>query len=457
MDQQDARWEISKTLEGRGFRHTGPHPDKYRGRIVVGHERAEIEIEIPDLEFVRLPRIKFVDPSTLSPRTIAHLELGTGLCYADGTLLRLDKYRPGASILRVLEEAEKTIAKSLAGQAAVEMALEYPRYWGGRNIQVLVEKSDLHIEARVATSTDLQANQVFVLIGKDQPVPFGFGAIQDALIVSIQEDLGPTDDCVAPKTLSQLERWFKSYRPSGIEFPQILEALSMQQAVFFSGKNAWVGCEIKLPVDLRQLARKQNIQPGFLKNQLAKRKDAVDLIHHYGSAANLDHVTSRNLPAKVRSLKNQKIALLGCGTIGSHLARFLIQSGAGNGEPLWVFDHQQLTAGNIGRHLLNFRDIGRSKSDAIADALRCFHPQTKINPVNADVRDVWHRFSDFDLIIDGSLCSPFRFNFFRPRNLSPLSNGSKSILSDFFHAFRDVFPRKRNPISSIVVSIVDDV
>ena len=41
MNEQEARWQISKTLKEKGFKYVGPHPDQYRGFLNVGHERAE--------------------------------------------------------------------------------------------------------------------------------------------------------------------------------------------------------------------------------------------------------------------------------------------------------------------------------------------------------------------------------------------------------------------------------
>jgi len=90
---------------------------------------------------------------------------------------------------------------------------------------------------------------------------------------------------------------------------------------------------------------------------------------------------------KQPNLSGKKITLVGCGTIGSHLAKMLAQSGAGYGDGgrLTLIDQQIFNAGNIGRHLLGLPDIGRSKAIAVADMLSQLYPELEIASTQADV------------------------------------------------------------------------
>ena len=173
MDAGSARWEINATLRERGFQHVGS-PDQYRGPIRVGNSVTEIILDIPDLTFVKLPRIEFVDRAALALPVIAHLEDGTGLCYADRSLLRLDPYQPGASILRILGQAEETIAKSLAGKVQNEVATEFPSYWRGQNILVLFDRNKQTQRARFAVANDGRARSQTLLVEDKQHIPAGF-------------------------------------------------------------------------------------------------------------------------------------------------------------------------------------------------------------------------------------------------------------------------------------------
>ena len=403
MDEQGARWEISATLKQRGFRHIGPGPDQYRGTISVGHKRVEVDIEVPDLNFVTLPRIQFVDRSSLSLPLIAHLEQGTGLCYADQTLLRLDRYRPGASILRVLVEAESTIAKSMSGRASSEIAQEFLRYWGGDRVQVLIARGIRTANAHLALSADLAASQQTLLLPKDANIPKGFRAGRDVKIVFVNAALAPGSDKIYPTTLGELRQWHSTQATSDLDsFDAVLKVLVRQEIVFYAGSNGWVGCQLKFPADLKLLAAKPNLQSGFILNELIRREETVQLERYQGSEASLDHVTNRNLQEGFTSAKSKRIALIGCGTIGSHLARFLVQSGAGNQGELLLVDSQALISGNLGRHFLNFADIGKPKASALAEELRRFHPDVNVNYVNVDVSTIWKRIAGYDLVIDAT-------------------------------------------------------
>ena len=139
-----------------------------------------------------------------------------------------------------------------------------------------------------------------------------------------------------------------------------------------------------------------------MKREIEKRKGEISLTRYYGSEASLADITSRNLDGVSASLAGKSISLIGCGTIGSHLARFLVQSGAGNGTPLNLVDPQLLTTGNLGRHLLNFADIGKPKAKALAHELSRFHPEVQTRPFDDDVSDVWHRVRSSNLIIDAT-------------------------------------------------------
>lgn len=400
MDERQARWEINATLREKGFKHVGPGSDQYRGQIRVGHVTAEIELQIPDLSFAVLPRIEFIDRKALPLSLIAHLEQGTGLCYADGTLLRLDRYAPGAAILRVLAEAEKTIGKSFSGRALVEISQEFPLYWKGGLVQVLIPANNVPARGYIAAAKRESASEVPLLVSRERAVPAGFSTTRKVAIVKVSS-LVPVDPFLAPHTLAELEIWHSCQSATSRSVSDVMESLARQEVVFYQAQNGWVGCEVELPAHLKLLLSKQNSRPEFIRRELLRRKDTIKLQRYMGSEASLDHVTSRNL-GQIPSLKGKRIALVGCGTIGSHLARYLVQSGAGNEAELLLIDNQTLAAGNLGRHLLNFDAVGKGKAQALAAELQRFHPDVRLTPLDGDGAILWPRFESADLIIDAT-------------------------------------------------------
>lgn len=406
ISDQDRRWEISSTLTSKGFVHCGPGPDQYRGQLKVGHLDVAVEVNIADLNFVLLPRIKVLDREKLPLDVIAHLETGTGLCYAERALLRLDPYSPGASVLRVLSEAEETLKRSLANRARTEIALELPRYWDGLPALVLLPEEGNESRAKLVFLQGDNAPDLPLLVPATSKAIEDSKVNCDALVVRVSGDLMPGKRHLKPATLPQLESWLAEQAGGPpMSFERILEACARGSMIFFRGQNGWVGCRAELPADLHKLGRKSSPNFRVLARALRRRSEAgkgIALTRYVGHQADLTYMTARNLREQSSPLKGKAIAVVGCGAVGSHLARYLVQIGAGNGTNLIVLDNDVLWPSNLGRHLLNFADLGKDKAVALAEELRRFHPDVMVRPIVADVARSWAKISHCDLIIDAA-------------------------------------------------------
>lgn len=400
ISEDDARWQISQTLLERGFRYVGPGPDQYRGPIMAAHERVEVEIVVPDLHFTELPRIHFLDRNALPSILIAHLEEGTGLCYANRQLLRLDPTQPGASILRVLEEAENTISRSMNKRAAPEIALEYPRYWGGLKIYIQLASAMARDTAQLFTRPDKQA----VILAKSRDVlPPGYSPGRSVCVFRCSTEFESAEKFSVPNTYDELVEWIKvqSFEDRDI-LRHVAEALAESKIVFFQAENGWVGCDLKLEGALKVLRNKKGSTKQRLIKMIESSGNTIQLERYSGSPTDIDFVTSRNIPGAESPLKGRKIALIGCGTIGGYLGRFLAQSGAGNDGELLLIDTEILAPGNIGRHLLNFGDLGLGKAEALETEIQRFHPKVQVRSKTGDALKAWEDISHFDMIIDAT-------------------------------------------------------
>ena len=85
---------------------------------------------------------------------------------------------------------------------------------------------------------------------------------------------------------------------------------------------------------------------------------------------------SRNTGLLESSIMNNKTALIvGCGSVGSFIALELARAGVGR---FVLVDSDTLEIHNICRHQLGFRDLGRFKVDAVADAIDNINPSAKV-------------------------------------------------------------------------------
>lgn len=399
ISEADARWQIDSTLKNEKFVHCTDSKKAgiYRGKLTVGHTHIDVEVEVPDLNFVKLPRVEIVDDKNLPLEFIAHLDADTGICYADRSLIRLDPNEPGKSILLVLQEAQKALNRSLAGRAQAEVAREYPQYWRGNRTLVMMP---------LGTTGKLATNKIqYLLYPTDFKLPARYKHIREAYILKIEGKLEPTQKLIAPKTLEEFEEWYsKQSINSKPAFQALLIRFAKGEVVFFIASNGTVGCSVELTGNLKVLANKSSSQytTATIAGALNHGKTTTNLLRFYGMNSDLKSVTARNTQAQASPLTGKKITLIGCGTIGSHLARFLVQSGAGSGQPFTLIDNEMLVSGNLGRHLLNFDDLGKSKSDALAKELSRFHPEVIIKSINKNILECADRIFDSDLIIDAT-------------------------------------------------------
>lgn len=82
-------------------------------------------------------------------------------------------------------------------------------------------------------------------------------------------------------------------------------------------------------------------------------------------------VHGRGRNAQVHTLRDKKVAIVGCGALGGFLARALAQSGVGS---FLLIDADELVASNVGRHLLGMEAVGLEKSVALAKRLQADFP-----------------------------------------------------------------------------------
>jgi adenylyltransferase/sulfurtransferase len=102
----------------------------------------------------------------------------------------------------------------------------------------------------------------------------------------------------------------------------------------------------------------------------------LDLRRLAPSKAKMSVFCSRN-PHEKAALAQQKIAIVGCGSIGSALADTLVRAGLGS---LTLIDPELLKIENTGRHVLTPREVGQPKAEALARRLLEINPALQVEP-----------------------------------------------------------------------------
>lgn len=88
-------------------------------------------------------------------------------------------------------------------------------------------------------------------------------------------------------------------------------------------------------------------------------------------------------------LEGKKVTLIGCGSLGSYVAHFLVKSGI---SKLSIIDKETLEWENIGRHILGSQYIGKSKAISVCSELRKEMPHLQIDSYNDDWRSCYIKY-----------------------------------------------------------------
>ncbi|GAA4444554.1 ThiF family adenylyltransferase [Novipirellula rosea] len=115
------------------------------------------------------------------------------------------------------------------------------------------------------------------------------------------------------------------------------------------------------------------------------RRDKRDVV---GDQATINWQTGENWNKKESTIRGQldnklsdkRIAVIGAGAVGSVLSELLCRSGACK---LTIMDYDDLEQGNLCRHLLDMRDLGKNKAVAMATRLNNGHPHSECIGIDA--------------------------------------------------------------------------
>lgn len=112
------------------------------------------------------------------------------------------------------------------------------------------------------------------------------------------------------------------------------------------------------------------------------------------------YVASRSVP-NLATLRRLNVAVVGCGTIGGHLADALLRMGAGTlGGRMTLIDPDTFGAQNIGRHRLGFPSLDSNKAFALKAELERALPSANVRALPVDVRKA--ELGTLDLLIDAA-------------------------------------------------------
>ena len=409
MSESEALAEIIEALSQEAFAwRRGSIPPVFEGSMAIGERSLRLEVTFRRLDFTLLPRVRLLDRPAVLPGHRAHIESDDAICYSSPGTLVLDMYQPGRHALTVLRLVRRTLVDILSGEAEADLAMEFPQHWrDGYTVHVALLPGVPAGHASVVRLQCLGAVPALVLSRKapdDDGLDLGaFGAVSGAgspAFLAVTENaliLGQGE--ALPANLADFLGWAGRVDAALPErLMNGLLAAGGRAMLLVRGSNGCVGAVPSPPESWRPTKQ----DPGMMARMFRGRPERVPVVRVRGSPADAGHVMARNL-AGAPSLAGRRVALVGCGTIGGHLAKFLAQSGAGTGGGcLNLIDSQILMPANLGRHWLPARWMACSKALACAAEIKASFPGSVVDGHPEDVLLVPEVLAAAELVIDAT-------------------------------------------------------
>ena len=117
--------------------------------------------------------------------------------------------------------------------------------------------------------------------------------------------------------------------------------------------------------------------------------------------ADAQWIHGRDQDQRIATLQKARVAVLGCGSVGGHVAGLLAAAGVGQ---FLLIDPEVLTWANTGRHILGAEFVGKGKAASLAESIRKRLPHLKsvaVEPTSWQqvMQTSGHLLSDCELII----------------------------------------------------------
>ena len=402
----EAWQEVRESLSHKGFEPiTSSGDDVYLGIVKVGKIDVTLEIIVPDYDFLDQPIVRIENREQLPKQLLAHIQTDGSLCYADQATFLLDRCQPARSVLGVIEQAKNTLQSLLHGNPTQEIIAELAAYWGGSPYCLI--DNPYSMERAVFGRVKFLDNKVIAICGMNAKrlqkwAKNTFAVFEESFslpVVQCTKDIIPPPK--AQMNLQEAINWVQPQVSSRIDIRGILRPEGKAApGLLIVGQNAILGFRaIANPIINRAIERgfrKASIPDLWFKN--APSLEIEPLRCELGAHR---EITARNLDG-MSPLAGKKIALIGCGTIGGYLARSLSQLGAGQDDDFLLIDPDDLAPGNLGRHALGIRFVGRNKATSVAEWLKADFPDISVSGKPMVAQKVFDRFRSYDLIIDAT-------------------------------------------------------
>lgn len=413
----DSLPDVHKWLVGKGFKRLEEETRcfAYEGSLQCNKIIVPIRLEFNNLDFIDLPTISLIEPRPKPlQKPLPHIDRNNTLCYLDKESYYLDRYSPTVAVASIIEQARNVLTDSLTGKNSNDVGYEFSAYWSPSEHAILLDSPDARnqlVFQQLKYTNINKEERNLLLIGTHDSISkysaWRGGHLSTSRAGNIcwvllgRPPLLPSDGSWPPSNPHELYTWLNAIDTNAAR--RLYNLLGTKTCsrypilLLFAWETSLFGVVISLPSKLHSSSQ----DPSRFRKLLLSDHG------HYGTRfirihiddSRTKYLISRNLAGA--NLEGKRITLIGCGTIGGHLARLLVQAGAGSqkGE-LLLYDNQDLTTGNLGRHYLDGRYLYENKAEGCAHKLKLEFPKSNIKAISRNFNHI--KGTRSSLIIDST-------------------------------------------------------
>ncbi|RUL65797.1 hypothetical protein EKH79_03540 [Dyella dinghuensis] len=417
-----AQIAVSQYLVERGLAYVNRRREtlRFRGNLMCLFGDVPVEITISDWDFIRYPHIRVIERPACLDGVQAHLSALNGLCYFTPGSVLLNRHDPVAAVGQCLAQAT-VVLNELARDSTYrqgEFIREYLANWdaGQQPPPIPVVKGSIADKTTHMNVTFAEGGEFpFAMFGDDvdqlRSIVVSTGrTLRDRGNNSgwvFHTDRWPPMSEAFPRTVYDLFTWAKAWDPN--MYQALQDRLGYDRAylnmpilfLMIRSPAGWLG----LTFDLGD--RSQRIlgmrKATNYRQRLHRHSREITVTRLSVLDWSPEFVYARNLGLEQKNLFGKRITLIGGGAIGSHVAKALVQMGAGQGKHgrLRIVDHDTMEGGNVSRNLLGYPSLFKFKATELVAELRRLHPTANVEEEVGDVLKVDALFRD-DLVIDAT-------------------------------------------------------
>jgi hypothetical protein len=409
--------KIADALLAEGFRPCKPKTRGghcFAGEIPCNGRPVPVEVEVTDLDFTELPRIRVIRRPEQLSGFHPHFMADDELCYANRHEIVLDRYRPGESVVGCLRKASSVLDALSKKDAPDDTHQEFLAYWPGLRLFIdcpvghkgiaglnfLTTRSSERVLVASVDASKLVSHLEGIGWKCDHVLTGNCFVLSSAVVPSVDIKSWP------PMTMESMLRWIrtldvKTYDRIYVELANgwILNAGLV--AFVIQSSTATYGFWFTVDRTHRKTCKRK---PSLYRQYLMSEKGGKTVVNLLsGNRFDQDFIHRRNLAPSDKNLHNKSVLVAGCGTIGGYLATYLARLGAGQGAKgrLILVDPDKLAPENLGRHTLGMEALLENKAEAVTSVIKRDFPYLNVISRPIDVRDV-KELMEVDLVIDAT-------------------------------------------------------